>query len=193
MWFYKENAKIDEWVEGELMYATGGKADWPIPVGINSALVQGNYDLIINLGQFVPHEVLGFANHNKNFVIGFGGKSTMRFWHCTSTPLWGLSDASVGLRFMWPATTWILVLVLLASADGEELLESIMDDVGRTDREIGVSVVGGHTGVSVGQPKGMEYPWSKKGVVTSYTRLNLRRSCDGKRITAQLPRVRPRD
>ncbi|HEV3416366.1 MAG TPA: hypothetical protein VG056_06120, partial [Pirellulales bacterium] len=30
--------------------------------------------LVINVGHVVPHEVLGFANHNKNYFIGLGGK-----------------------------------------------------------------------------------------------------------------------
>lgn len=51
-----------------------GKADWPIPVVINDAVVDGGYDLIVNIGHVVPHEVLGFANHNKNYFIGLGGK-----------------------------------------------------------------------------------------------------------------------
>ncbi|HEY9137963.1 MAG TPA: hypothetical protein VIM67_06795, partial [Terriglobus sp.] len=32
---------------------------------------------IINVGHVVPHEVLGFANHNKNYYIGLGGKDTI--------------------------------------------------------------------------------------------------------------------
>jgi nickel-dependent lactate racemase len=32
------------------------------------------WDLIINVGHVVPHEVLGFANHNKNYFIGLAGK-----------------------------------------------------------------------------------------------------------------------
>ncbi|MDO5581024.1 MAG: lactate racemase domain-containing protein [Planctomycetia bacterium] len=51
-----------------------GKADWAIPVSLNKMLLEGNWDLIINVGHIVPHEVLGFANHNKNYFIGLGGK-----------------------------------------------------------------------------------------------------------------------
>ncbi|MBR6437408.1 MAG: hypothetical protein IKS45_12965, partial [Thermoguttaceae bacterium] len=29
---------------------------------------------VLNVGHVVPHEVLGFANHNKNYFIGLGGK-----------------------------------------------------------------------------------------------------------------------
>lgn len=54
-----------------------GKADWAIPVSLNRMLLEGEWDIIINIGHVVPHEVLGFANHNKNYFIGLGGKSTI--------------------------------------------------------------------------------------------------------------------
>jgi len=53
---------------------SAGTADWPIPVALNRILMEGRWDLIINIGQVVPHEVLGFANHNKNYFIGLAGK-----------------------------------------------------------------------------------------------------------------------
>jgi len=56
---------------------SGGRVDWPIPVALNRMLFENHYDLIVNIGQVVPHEVLGFANHNKNYFIGLGGKETI--------------------------------------------------------------------------------------------------------------------
>ena len=56
---------------------TGGVADRDIPVDLNSKLMDEQWDLIINVGHVVPHEVLGFANHNKNYYIGLGGKDTI--------------------------------------------------------------------------------------------------------------------
>ncbi|MEN6367801.1 MAG: lactate racemase domain-containing protein [Thermoguttaceae bacterium] len=53
---------------------SAGAADWPIPVVLNRMLMEGRWDIIINIGQVVPHEVLGFANHNKNYFIGLAGK-----------------------------------------------------------------------------------------------------------------------
>ncbi len=53
---------------------SGGAADWPIPVVLNRMLMEGRWDIIINVGHVVPHEVLGFANHNKNYFIGLAGK-----------------------------------------------------------------------------------------------------------------------
>ena len=56
---------------------TDGAADWPIPVVLNRTLMEEPWDWIINIGHVVPHEVLGFANHNKNYFIGLGGKETI--------------------------------------------------------------------------------------------------------------------
>ena len=61
----------------EVRAASGGLADWPIPIVLNRQLMDEPWDLIINVGQVVPHEVLGFANHNKNYFIGLAGKATI--------------------------------------------------------------------------------------------------------------------
>lgn len=37
-------------------------------------LIEEKWDIILNIGHIVPHEVLGFASHNKNYFIGLGGK-----------------------------------------------------------------------------------------------------------------------
>ena len=43
---------------------------------------------------------------------------------------------------------WVLLLVLVPHKDDEHLLEEIMRDAGRAADEIGVSIIGGHTGYS---------------------------------------------
>ncbi len=50
-----------------------GAVDYDIPIQVDKILVEGNYDLILSIGQVVPHEVIGMANHNKNVFIGTGG------------------------------------------------------------------------------------------------------------------------
>ena len=57
--------------------STAGAANWDIPIDLNTSLLNRSWDLIINIGHVVPHEVLGFANHNKNYFIGLGGKETI--------------------------------------------------------------------------------------------------------------------
>lgn len=64
--------------------ATGGAVDWEMPIDLNTATVTQDWDLIINIGHVVPHEVLGFANHNKNYFIGLGGKRLLGAAHMAS-------------------------------------------------------------------------------------------------------------
>jgi nickel-dependent lactate racemase len=72
---WKKNGKrIGTISAAYLKQVTEGKADWDIPVSVNHLLFEENWDIIINIGHVVPHEVLGFANHNKNYFIGLGGK-----------------------------------------------------------------------------------------------------------------------
>lgn len=63
---------------------TGGAVDWEMPIDLNTMLMTQDWDLIINVGHIVPHEVLGFANHNKNYFIGLGGKRTLGASHLAS-------------------------------------------------------------------------------------------------------------
>ena len=50
-----------------------GLIDYSIDVQVNKRLVDPSYDLIISLGQVVPHEVVGMANYTKNILVGCGG------------------------------------------------------------------------------------------------------------------------
>lgn len=53
---------------------TGALVDFPIRCEINKTLIEGNWDQIISIGQLMPHELIGIANHNKNIFVGVGGK-----------------------------------------------------------------------------------------------------------------------
>ncbi|MCG8309130.1 MAG: lactate racemase domain-containing protein [Cytophagales bacterium] len=50
-----------------------GRVDYPWPAQVNKLLVEGGHDLILSIGQVVPHEVIGMANYNKNIFVGTGG------------------------------------------------------------------------------------------------------------------------
>lgn len=60
---------------------SNGAVDYSIPIQVDKILVEGNYDLILSIGQVVPHEVIGMANHNKNIFIGTGGKEGINKSH----------------------------------------------------------------------------------------------------------------
>jgi nickel-dependent lactate racemase len=50
-----------------------GAVDFPWPAQVNKLLINGKFDLILSIGQVVPHEVVGMANYNKNVFVGTGG------------------------------------------------------------------------------------------------------------------------
>ena len=52
---------------------SGGAVDFPWPAQVNKLLIEGQFDLILSIGQVVPHEVVGMANYNKNIFVGTGG------------------------------------------------------------------------------------------------------------------------
>ncbi len=60
---------------------TGGKLDFDYPVQVNRLLSSGGHDLIISVGQVVPHEVMGMANYNKNIFVGCGGSEAINKSH----------------------------------------------------------------------------------------------------------------
>ena len=64
---------IHEQSEGKLNYA------WPAQV--NKLISQGGFDLILSIGQVVPHEVIGMANYNKNILVGTGGREGINRSH----------------------------------------------------------------------------------------------------------------
>jgi len=50
-----------------------GKMEYSWPAQVNKLLRDGGHDLILSIGQVVPHEVVGMANGSKNIFIGTGG------------------------------------------------------------------------------------------------------------------------
>ncbi len=64
---------IHEQSEGKLSYS------WPAEV--NRLVMESNFDLVLSIGQVVPHEVIGMANFNKNILIGTGGGKSINRSH----------------------------------------------------------------------------------------------------------------
>ncbi len=79
---------------------SGGKLDYSIPVAVNQKLVEGDYELIISVGQVIPHEVIGIANGFKNVLVGAGGVEMINKSHFLGAvdgmeSLMGRTDTSV--------------------------------------------------------------------------------------------------
>ncbi len=58
-----------------------GKLDFAWPAQVNRRIVQDGYDLVLSIGQVVPHEVIGMANYNKNILVGTGGREGINRSH----------------------------------------------------------------------------------------------------------------
>ncbi|MDR2484096.1 MAG: lactate racemase domain-containing protein [Treponema sp.] len=97
--------------------------DWPVQV--NKALRDGGFSLILSIGQVVPHEVAGMANHAKNIFVGTGGKEAIdkshfagasygmeRMMGRTDTPVRAMFDEGLR-RFgnLLPPILWVLTVV----------------------------------------------------------------------------------
>jgi len=52
---------------------TGDAISYDWPAQLNQLVYRGKHDLILSIGQVVPHEVIGMANYNKNLFVGTGG------------------------------------------------------------------------------------------------------------------------
>ncbi len=80
-----------EWREGLVTLGTvpsefmkevsEGKLDYTWPAQVDKLLIEGKFDLILSVGQVVPHEVIGFANYNKNVFVGTGGAEAINKSH----------------------------------------------------------------------------------------------------------------
>jgi len=58
-----------------------GKLDYAWPAQVNKLISQGGFDLILSIGQVVPHEVIGMANYTKNILVGAGGREGINRSH----------------------------------------------------------------------------------------------------------------
>jgi len=78
---WRDNIRKLGVVPGEFVSEVSGHLiSTPIDVEVNEILWDG-YDLILSIGQVVPHEVVGMANHSKNIFVGCGGASMINSSH----------------------------------------------------------------------------------------------------------------
>ncbi len=73
--------KIGEVPKEFVAQVSEGLVENKINVEINKRLLDKSYDLIISIGQVVPHEVVGMANYSKNIFVGCGGRDIINQSH----------------------------------------------------------------------------------------------------------------
>jgi nickel-dependent lactate racemase len=72
---------VGELPAGEVDEVVGRSLGLALPFAVNTALVDGSYDLVVSVGQVVPHEVAGFGGYTKHVSIGLGGPETIQRSH----------------------------------------------------------------------------------------------------------------
>ncbi|MHC4925289.1 MAG: lactate racemase domain-containing protein, partial [Planctomycetota bacterium] len=60
---------------------TGGICEKAWPAQMNRLVWDGGHDLVLSIGQVVPHEGIGMANGNKNIFVGTGGQDGINESH----------------------------------------------------------------------------------------------------------------
>ena len=73
--------KLGEVPASYLEEVTEGLWHDPIDVEVNRLVMDPTYDLVLSIGQVVPHEVIGMSNHSKNIFVGVGGADMINKSH----------------------------------------------------------------------------------------------------------------
>jgi nickel-dependent lactate racemase len=86
-----ERIRVHDWQQGlvclgempgaRLRELSGGKVSYPVRIELDRLVAEGKYDLIVSVGQVVPHEVVGMAGGNKNILVGTAGPDTINKSH----------------------------------------------------------------------------------------------------------------
>jgi nickel-dependent lactate racemase len=79
---WREDVETIGVVPKEFIYEQSeGKLNYEWPAQVNRLISRGEFDLILSVGQVVPHEVIGMANYNKNILVGTGGPDSINRSH----------------------------------------------------------------------------------------------------------------
>ena len=133
-----EASWVEKITQGAVSY------DWPVQVNKILKKDNGNFSLALSIGQVVPHEVAGMANHAKNIFVGTGGKEAIDKSHFAGASfgmekIMGRPDNPVRILFdeglnrfgkMLPPILWVLT-VIGARADGTLAVRGLFIGFGR--------------------------------------------------------------
>ncbi len=134
----------------EVAAASGGASRDPVPVEVAGFLLD-RWDLVVSIGQVVPHEVVGMANFTKNLVVGLGGAGTIGATHLLSarcgietvmgragTPVRDVIDAAFD-RFLAPRVAVLWILTVVEDVAGGPVLRGLFAGRGGTGQSGGAA------------------------------------------------------
>lgn len=79
-----DTRRIGEISSDFVAQASNGLFRDSIGIEVNSLLLDNHFDLLVSIGQVVPHEVAGMANYSKNIFVGLGGRQMINKTHMMS-------------------------------------------------------------------------------------------------------------
>uniref|UniRef100_A0A7S1B7C9 LarA-like N-terminal domain-containing protein n=1 Tax=Corethron hystrix TaxID=216773 RepID=A0A7S1B7C9_9STRA len=110
----------------------GFVCDTSWPAQLNRHVWEGRHDLVLSIGQVVPHEVTGMANYNKNIFVGIGGADAINLSHfigavagmenlmgTAENPLRNILQYA-SENFLGKLPLWYILTVMGAEAGGRE-------------------------------------------------------------------------
>ena len=131
-----------------------GKVNFSWPAQVNKLLIEGDFDLILSIGQVVPHEVVGMANYNKNILVGTGGSEGINKSHYIGAVygmerMMGRADTPVRKVFNYASEKYLkdlpivyVLTVVGVNKDGEQQTYGLFigDDIEVFDRAAKLSL-----------------------------------------------------
>ena len=136
--------------EHEVAEVSDGRLRMDIPIAVDEELFDG-WDLVVSIGQVVPHEVIGMANFTKNIVIGLGGAPTVHRSHflgavCDMETLMGRADGPVRHvidaafdRFVAPRVSVLWLLTVMEDTDAGVVQRGMFAGRGRSSESGGAA------------------------------------------------------
>ncbi len=114
----KDTVKLGTVPASYIREVTNGACDVDVDVEVNRCLVDKSFDLVISVGQVVPHEIAGMANYSKNILVGLGGRHMINTSHmigaiCDLEKIMGNMDTPVRLLFDYAEEKYLADVPLL--------------------------------------------------------------------------------
>ena len=139
---WRENlVRLGEVSAEEIAVLSSGVMTTAVPIEVDRTLLDG-WDLVVSVGQVVPHEVIGMANFTKNLIIGLGGAPTINNSHLLGalcdmekimgrpdTPVRDLVDAAFD-RFLAPHIRVLWILTVVEEVQGTVALRGLFAGTG---------------------------------------------------------------
>lgn len=132
---------------------SGGRYRRDIGVEVNHCVVDGSFDLILSIGQVVPHEVIGMSNYTKNILVGLGGRPMINGTHmlgalCNLETIMGNTDTPVRAIFDYGEEHFLenvplaYILTVASEQEGRTALHGLFTGASRQVYEHAAALAG---------------------------------------------------